>query len=114
MIDKYELIEICLACIGYVVSVIAPEFSIIVGAVIFYSYKKGKQKKNLNILELINVIIIAFAFGYYLIPILNHYFHKDLIPSIGFMLGIFGKILLDYFINSRFVKSILDRFFKIK
>ena len=117
-LDKYDYFDLFLACCSFIISLIAPEFSIMLGATIYYLWDKDKNQKNISIKGLFFTLFVSFWFGYYLIPLLDSkLYHYDfrLVPAIGFILGLFGKLLLNYIFDNFliFLKYILKKI-KIK
>ena len=99
---------------GLVLSHISPYLSMILGALLYHIYMKNKIKKSLNYREVIFIIFTAGSVSYYSYPIELEYIPVEIIPSLNFTIGIFGRDIINYIIQHKLINKILDKFFKMK
>ena len=120
-LDNFDLIDICLTCISFLIGVISPNVSIVVGAILYHVYMRERLKIEVKVFNLLSVIFIATAIGYYFIPLVDLFLisegfnNSKITPAIGFIIGVFGEPILTYFIinSKKIVYRYLDKIFKL-
>jgi hypothetical protein len=118
--DNVDILDLIIASISFILGVIAPTISVMVGAVLYYSYLHALQNIKINPINIFFVLITAFFIGLYFIPLIDLFViqqgfdNSKITPALGFILGIFGKPLLTYIVINavEIVNAHLDAFLK--
>ena len=112
--NKTELIDGIFAVMGLMLSHIEPYFSMVLGAFLYYVYMKNRYNKPIEYDDLLIVIFTASTVSYFTLPILKEYLSLDLVPSISFAIGIFGRDIINYILFHKMVGKILDKLMGVK
>ena len=98
-IDGLELITIS---INFILSIIEPTLSVSLGALVYYFYRNNK----IRVIYILMIIFISITVALYIIPIIDMFViskgldNAKITPAMGFILGLFGRSILDLLLNN--------------
>jgi len=115
-LDDIDSLELTIITINFILSIIEPTLSVSLGALVYYFYKNNK----IRIKYILMIIFISITVALYIIPIIDLFIiskgldNAKITPSVGFMLGLFGKSILDLLLNntSNILKYLINKVVK--
>jgi hypothetical protein len=101
-LDDLDSLELAIISINFILTVIEPTISVSSGALIYYFYKNRKIRMKYVLM----IIFISMTIALYIIPIIDMFLvskgfdNSKITPTVGFILGLFGKSILDLLLNN--------------